>query len=294
MKNFLAILIFCIFASVSIAHSSTISEYKVGQYRVYMLPENQMVGNRSIFLNAPPEDINKFFRQKTFPMYLNAFLVQGPEQTVLIDSGFGNKLFEHLEKLNISPDDINTIFLTHMHRDHIGGLLRDDKATFTKATVWVAEEEKAYWTNKEIQKSLPKRRQQGFEFAQKFLEVYGDRVKTFKPLPLGEQKEQLASGIRDVTMFGHTPGHTGFFVGEGKDALLIWADLVHMEKVQMRMPHVAVIFDVDPKQAVATRQKMLSYIAKNKIKVAGMHIGREGVHTIKKHGDGYEFVEVEK
>ncbi len=292
MKIFFAmILAFVFIFNITPVKAQEIFEHSVGEYKIYFLPENQMTGNTDILLNASPDVINKYFDEKNFPMYLNTFLVQGPKHTVLIDGGFGNKLFEHLATLKIHPTEVDVVLLTHMHGDHIGGLLKDDKAAFNNATLWLAEQEHAYWSSEDEQNALPKAKQQGFAKAQKLLAAYGDKVQTFNPLSIDKQKDYLLDGIKAIEIFGHTPGHTAFLVGEGKDALLIWADLVHVEKIQLAMPEVALVFDVDPKQAVATRLKLMDYVAKNNIKVSGMHIGQKGAVELKKQGNGYEFVQ---
>ncbi len=292
MKIFIAAaMALFVFLSQNMAHAQDIMTHTVGEYTIYFLPENQMTGNTGVLLNVSPDAMKKYFSEKTFPMFLKTYLVKGPKNTILVDAGFGNRLFEHLKTLNITQDQVDTILLTHMHGDHIGGLLQEDKAAFTNATLWLAQEELDYWTNTEIQKSLPEAKQQGFIKGQKVLEMYGNRVRTFKPKPIAEQKEFLLDGVRAISIFGHTPGQTAFFVGEGPEALLIWADIVHVEKIQFTMPEVAMIFDVDPKQAIATRLELLEYIAKNNILATGMHMSQNSAFRVEKSGNGYKIIE---
>ncbi len=258
-----------------------ISKY-ANSFEIYILPEKQMSGNPAMFLGTKPE--------KNFTMSLNAYLLVNKQNTILIDAGFGNRLFTHLKKLNFQPEAIDTILLTHMHPDHIGGLLKDNNRAFPKATLWLAKQEYDYWTNKDIQKALPQNKQQAFILAQKVLAAYGDKVRTFSPQDIAKQEDSLFENVKAIAAFGHTPGHTAFLVGEGKDALLIWGDIVHAENIQLAQPEVGVIYDVDPKQAIETRKYLFDYIEKNNIKVTGMHIGRQGASVLKKKDSGYELI----
>ena len=71
-----------------------------------------------------------------------------------------------------------------------------------------------------------------------------------------------------MAAYGHTPGHTVFIV----DNLMIWGDLTHAMAIQMPYPRVAISYDTDPVMAVNSRLRILEYVIKNKMTVAGMHI----------------------
>ncbi len=301
MKKIFAFICVLIF-SVSVAQAMPFSEYNVDDYKVYILPENQMKGNTGVLINASPSQINSYFKEKNFPMYLNTYIIKGPKQTILVDSGFGNQLFNHLETLDIKPEDIDIVLLTHLHGDHIGGMLVEDKVAFPNAHVWLAKKELDYWLDKDIQAKMPEAKQGGFVKAQKMAEAYKGKIHTFEPKALTQAKNlsyspdkeglELMPNIRALATYGHTPGHTAFFVGKGKDALLIWGDIVHVEKIQMPLPKTGVVFDYDPVMAQNTRLELLDFARKHKIKVTGMHIGRPKASFVKKEKNGYVFEEV--
>ncbi len=282
MKTLFAFLVgLCLGIGNGVGMAQEISKY-TNSFEIYVLPEKQMSGNPAMFLGAKPE--------KAFTMSLNAYLLVSKKNTILIDAGFGNRLFTHLKKLSIQPEAIDTILLTHMHPDHIGGLLKDNSVAFPQATLWLAKQEYDYWTNKDIQKALPQNKQQAFILAQKVLAAYGDKVRTFSPQDIAKQEDFLFENVKAIAAFGHTPGHTAFLVGEGKDALFIWGDIIHAENIQLAHPEIGVIYDVDPKQAIETRKYLFDYIEKNNIKVTGMHIGRQGASVLKKKDNGYELI----
>jgi hypothetical protein len=63
--------------------------------------------------------------------------------------------------------------------------------------------------------------------------------------------------------------------------------------IQMPYPQVALTYDTDPTMAIATREAVLEYVAKNNIAVAGMHIAFPGMGNIKKSNKGYIFTPLE-
>ena len=128
-----------------------------------------------------------------------------------------------------------------------------------------------------------------FEFlftqARLALDAYGDRVRLAAP---GE----VLPDIEMIALPGHTPGHSGFHLTSGPDALLLWADIVHFPDIQIAKPNVTVGFDVDPDAARATRMKALDRVASDKLAVAGMHFNMPGFLTIERDGPGYRKVDL--
>ncbi|MDR2389795.1 MAG: MBL fold metallo-hydrolase [Tannerellaceae bacterium] len=260
--------------------------YKVGSTEITLLSESQGQGNQSILIDATPEMLQKYAPEGTFPNGTNAFFIRTPDRNILVDAGFGRNLFNNLQTIGITPDRVDVVLLTHMHGDHIGGMLQDGKPSFPKAEIYLAQPEYDYWVN-------DSRGQQ----ARNVIEAYKDKLHLFQPLELvelGQQGSPLISGIAGIAAYGHTPGHTVFLVESNHAQLLVWGDLTHAMAIQMPYPQVAVSYDVNPKDAVAYRKKILEYVEKNKIPVAGMHIAFPGIGTVTKDktSGGYRFTPV--
>ncbi|MDR2180995.1 MAG: MBL fold metallo-hydrolase [Synergistaceae bacterium] len=251
---------------------------KVGAFQVSLLSEGQSDGSGANLIGADEAMMKKYAPAGTYPTAVNAFLVRTPDRLVLVDAGFGRELFTNLKKLGVDPEQISAVLLTHMHGDHIGGLLVGDKIAFPKAKLYLARQERDYWASEEIMKTFPADRQGGFKNAQKTLAAYGDAVQTFDPGDLGAKF--LLPGIAAIAAFGHTPGHTLYRVESEGAKLLIWGDLTHAMAVQMPEPQVAMTYDVDPQMAAASRLAVLKYVAAEKIPVAGMHIPYPGIGNI--------------
>jgi glyoxylase-like metal-dependent hydrolase (beta-lactamase superfamily II) len=209
---------------------------------------------------------------------VNTFLIRGRGRTVLVDTGFGGAVFDSMKTLGVDPAAVDAVLLTHMHGDHIGGLAKDGKALFSKALIYVAEQERDYWTKTNVNAG-----------AVAALAPYGERVRTFKPGALGAALAELLPGISAIAAFGHTPGHTVFLLSSGSAKLLIWGDIMHVQDIQFPLPDISVSYDTDPVMAAETRKKILEYAVRNNIPIAGMHLLYPAIGTVRSAEGGYVF-----
>ena len=220
-------------------------------------------------------------------IHINGYLIQGRGRTILVDAGagglnhVGGQLKDNLGAIGIRPDDVDTVLLTHCHPDHIGGLLdAEGQPVFKQAELHLHPLEAQYWQDDERFKVANERGQRNFNLARRTLDAYARQVRLF-------DEGEITEGILPVWLPGHTPGHTGFRITSGDESLLIWGDLVHFPHIQSARPDVSIVFDCDPLQAEETRKKILAQAAKEKLLIAGMHLGREGFANVLKAGHGY-------
>jgi glyoxylase-like metal-dependent hydrolase (beta-lactamase superfamily II) len=281
MKNRLIFLISIAMATISAKaqDAGTILPQKTGDYQVYLLSEGQNKGNAGILIGASPEMIAEQIPDGTFPMATNVILIQTPDKNILVDTGYGRLLPDNLTAVGLDPKQIDVVLITHMHGDHIGGLLKNGQSVFPNAQLYIAQPEHDYWLNANNENAI------------NVIKEYADRLALFEPNELGELTNELLPGITPLATYGHTPGHTSFLVESGDDKLLIWGDLAHAMAIQMPYPQVAVTYDVNPEEAVRSREAVLKYVSENKIPVAGMHIAYPGIGDIKPaSGSGYTFI----
>ena len=259
-------------------NTTDVFTYNIGNIQISTLSESQGNGNTGILIGATPEMIKEYLPDGTFPNAVNAFLVKTPDKTILIDAGFGRKLFHNLKSLNTSPEQIDIILLTHMHGDHIGGLLKDGEITFPNADLYISQPEYDYWMKGDHTSQ------------QNVINAYKNKLNLFSPNELSNNHIPLLPGVFALAAYGHTPGHTAFLFKFDKQQLLIWGDLTHAMKIQMPYPDVTVTYDVDPELAIKYRKPILEYVTKNNIPIAGMHIAFPGMGKISSnHKKGYEF-----
>lgn len=263
--------------------------FDVGSFAVTLLSEGQQQAGTDILIGATEEMLKQTVPSGKFPNAVNAFLVETGEKTILFDTGFGRKLFDNLSLYGKTVQDVDAVVITHMHGDHISGLLRNGEKSFPTADLYIPKPEYDYWMSDEEMNKLSENRRGSFTNARHVIHAYKDKLHTFIPGEAAGTNE-LFPGIRSVAAYGHTPGHTGYMLESDGVKLCIWGDLTHAIAIQMPYPEVAVTYDVDPVKAVESRRQLFNYLSENKICVAGMHISFPGIGYIRKNKSaGYDF-----
>jgi glyoxylase-like metal-dependent hydrolase (beta-lactamase superfamily II) len=223
----------------------------------------------------------------------NAYLVNTGSKLVLIDTGAGTffgptlgKLVNNLKAAGYKPEQVDEIYITHFHGDHVGGLVSNSAAVFPNAVVRANKAESDYWLS---QANMDKAKDKGsFQAAQAALGPYV-KASRFKPF---EGSAELAPGIRANPTGAHTPGHTTYMVESGGQKLLLIGDLIHVAAVQMENPAVTIQFDSDQKAAAAARKKEFDAAAKGGYLIGGAHLQFPGMGYLHNEGKGYRFVPV--
>lgn len=229
-----------------------------------------------LLIGASKDDISSLVPPNILKSNVSAFLLKTRDgKNILFDTGFGDigkpagKLFQALQEIDISPADINAVMLTHMHRDHIGGLLdANGKARFPSAVIYVADAEKNYWLSDSNKNAVSADKRDAFDNVRKTLAAYGNKVLTFSP-----SKEfpgtSLIPSVTAMDASGHTPGHTVYIIGGRK---LILGDTIHFAEVQFPKPYVSVKYDVDPDTARETRMQLFKMAVEKKLHTYGIHL----------------------
>jgi glyoxylase-like metal-dependent hydrolase (beta-lactamase superfamily II) len=225
------------------------------------------------------------------------FLVNTGKQLILIDAGAGTwfgggslgRLVDSLHGAGYAPEQVDRVFVTHMHSDHIGGLTtQDGKRVFPHAEVFVSKPESDFWLSPDIAAKAPQDAQQFFRSAQGIAAPYlkAGKWHTFSG------SETLVDGMRLVSLHGHTPGHTGYEFSSRGQKILFWGDTVHEQLVQLSHPDITVVFDIDHAAAAATRNDLFPKLARGGALIAGPHMPFPGIGRLRMEANGYVWAPV--
>jgi glyoxylase-like metal-dependent hydrolase (beta-lactamase superfamily II) len=274
------------------AQPSGVRHLAVGDLVVSAINDGAFTGSLDLVTNIDGPEAEELqrraFRPVPPPLTVNAFLIRRPDDTlILVDTGcagtmgptLGN-LPAHLSAMGIDPAAIGTVLLTHMHPDHANGLIdAAGAAAFPQAELIVPSDELAFWNRDD----LPEAMGDFVKGARAAIAPYRART---RPITAGE----VLPGVTAVAEPGHTPGHTGWLLDGGGDALLIWGDIVHLPGIQFANPEAGVAFDVDGAQAVTTRKRIMDMVATDGLRVAGMHLEFPGFGHLTRAAGGYTYL----
>jgi glyoxylase-like metal-dependent hydrolase (beta-lactamase superfamily II) len=223
----------------------------------------------------------------------NGFLVNTGSKLVLVDTGAGTlfaptlgKLAANLKAAGYRPEQVDEIYITHFHPDHVGGLSTDGKMNFPNATVRADKHESDYWLSKETLEKADAGSKGFVQGAQAMLAPYVAAGK-FKPF---DGDTELVPGLKAQSAHGHTPGHAIYIAESKGQKLVFWGDIMHFAPMQFADPSITIKFDADPKSAMAERKKVFADAAKNGYWVAGAHLAFPALGHVVASGKGYAFI----
>ena len=174
--------------------------------------------------------------------------------------------------LHVTAGQITDILVTHLHRDHIGGMISPNgQPVFPNATVWLSQEE--------FRKMKMGNREAAPQMRNVYL-AYQRKLKFFK------DGQEILPGIVARLAVGHTPGHATFLLN-GK--FLFIGDLLHAAVWQFPQPDLCTKWDADPAAAIASRRAVLQQAQEAGWTIAGAHLPFPGVGTVHSGGERGEF-----
>ncbi len=297
----------CMAALVGIAHAQVPMakgqapgwyRMTLGSFQVTALSDGTVVlPVDKLLTNTTPAQVESLLARSYLKAPLetsvNGYLIHTGSKLVLIDTGaaglFGptlGKLLSNLKAAGYQPEQVDEIYITHMHPDHVGGLMADGKMAFPNAVVRADLREGQMWLSQENLDKAPADAKGFFQGAMASLNPY---VAAGKLKPFDGETE-LVPGIRAIQARGHTPGHTIYAVESQGNKLVVWGDLMHVAAVQFAMPATTIAFDVDPKAAAPQRKKQYADAASKGYFVAVAHISFPGIGKLRRDGKGYEWL----
>ena len=213
----------------------------------------------ALFGDVPDELVASLNIAEGIPSSVSVMLIEKDGQQCLFDAGNGNddsRLLPWMKELGFSASDIDVIFITHLHGDHIGGLVKDGQPVFPQAKLYIPSVELDAWTKSP--ESTPQN-------VKAMMEAYGEKLVKYT------LEDSLPVGVKAIAAYGHTLGHTIYRI----DNKLIVGDIMHGVALQMEHPEFCARFDMDKEQAIASRKAIMEMAKKEGLTMYGMHFPTE-------------------
>jgi len=255
--------------------------FKLGGFEVTtLLSGTRTVPNpREIFgLNASEEDFAAASASVMIPtdkaqFFFTPTLVNTGSQVILFDTGVAAAgITGALAAAGYTSDQVDVVVLTHMHGDHIGGLMGDAGPTFANARYVTGAIEHNHWSGTD---------NEGFA---KSVKPLADKM-TFL-----DDGGAVASGVTAMLAAGHTPGHMGYMIESEGQGLVLIADAANHFVWSLAYPDWEVRFDADKAAAAATRRRLLGMIAADKLPFIGYHMPFPALGYVAPDGDRFRYV----
>ena len=217
--------------------------------------------------------------------HLNCLYIQTGGTRILADTGFGEKrpapvgqAIPSLKAAGIQPEEIDIVYLTHFHGDHIIGLVTEDGSpTFSNARYVTMQIEWDHWMKTWAESDQ--------EHHQQMLAMMQSLQERFSFVSDGDE---VAAGVTAILAPGHSPGHSGLLVESGGEQLLDLVDMLH-NTTQFLHPEWHFKFDTDGALAERTRRAQLERCASEKLFTMFYHLPFPGLGHVVKEGDSYRW-----
>lgn len=277
---------------------SQIYRRKLGSYEITVLGDGYVDLAHEIWANPSADKLDGYLAKAFQPPGsirngVNAYLINTGKKLILVDSGaaelFGPDagLFPgNLSQVGLKPEDIDKVLITHMHPDHIAGLLTTEGGMLIPdAEIHVESTELNYWTNAEAQSKSVEISKPWFDLGRGWQKAYDGRISTFH----GET--YLGDGITAFPLPGHSPGHTGYRIESEGESLLIIGDAVISAAIQFPDIEAMAIWDYSAEDSIKTRKTLFDMAATDRTVITATHIPFPSFGYVDRRADGsYAYV----
>ena len=267
----------------------TVHQFSIGELDCAVLQDGSSFMDRgtvaALYPNASRAEVEAALGDSQPSGSLNLLLINSGGKRILADVGFGESgppgmggALRGLGELGLAPDDIDIIFITHFHGDHVAGLVVEEgRLEFSNARFMTTAAEWDEWMGRWAASDSPQDR--------KNLELFSSLQDRFTFVSAGEE---IAPGVSVVDLAGHTQGQAGLLLESAGERLLQVVDLLH-QAFQLQHLDWHFGFDSDGAAAVETRRRVLADCAESQILTLFYHLDFPGLGTITRDGAGYAF-----
>jgi glyoxylase-like metal-dependent hydrolase (beta-lactamase superfamily II) len=228
---------------------------------------------------------------------LNVVVVRSGTQTILVDAGLGTEfawsdpsragmLAPRLQAAGIDPSSVTDVVLTHLHMDHIGGLLGDGLKSQLRPDlrIHLSAAEAEFWESPDFSKTAmaPGVPDALRSTATRFMNEYRDQLRPF------ETEHEVAPGVHISRTGGHTPGHSIVRVASGDDRLMFAGDALF--QISFENPEWHNGFEHYPEEAARVRVGLMQELASTRGALVATHLPFPSVCHVAAAGNAFRCV----
>jgi len=267
--------------------------FKIGSFSAVSLKDGELdapVDGKTFVIDRPNEAVGAVLKAGGAPadhieLSIQTLLVHAGGRVLLFDTGAGNyfgdiagKLPESMRAAGEPPANVTDIFISHVHGDHIGGLVTASGAlAFPHATIHMSAPEWKWLSGFSEEEA----KKYGIKQVSSLVSAIKPKVAPFEP-----GAELLPGIVKAVELKGHTPGHSGYRIGTGADSVLVFGDALHSYVISVRRPAWVVAFDGDRPRGAATRVTLVNSSAASGQRLFAEHFPFPGIGKIVADKDG--------
>lgn len=277
--------------------SKNVKTFTIGELQAVALKDGGLEfpnDNKVFAVGRTPEEVAAVLSANGLPtdklsLDIHPLLVKSGDRVLLFDTGVaknmgptGGMLPASLAEAGIDPNSVTDIFISHVHGDHVGGLINaEGKPVFANAAIHISAPEWAFLT-----KMTPKLSAAvGIPQHAALVAALTPKLDAFAP-----GAELIPGVVKAVEIKGHTPGHSGYLITSGQNSLLYIGDVVHHSVVSVQKPDWTIGFDGDAHTAEASRAALLADTAASGQRIYAVHFPFPGIGKFKKRENGYVWV----
>ncbi|NWJ25967.1 MBL fold metallo-hydrolase [Rhizobium sp. RM] len=268
----------------ALASVTPLAQIRIGRFTVTALTDGYADMPYNFFPGRSPADVEQAAvaqstaRPSGVRFLFNQYLIDDGQRRILIDAGAAGsigetgKLPQALATLGLKLDQIDAVIVTHMHQDHMGGLIAGGKNNYPKAELYIDRRDVKHWTDPAKRAGAPDYLQTSFQMADEVVRLY-PRLQAI------DGEREIVPGVSIVDLTGHTPGHIGVRVEDGGKSMIMVSDMI-FPVVHPAATDVFFLFEQDRDAARAMRDRFFPRAAAEGALIAATHMPFPGLGRI--------------
>ncbi|MFK0382879.1 MBL fold metallo-hydrolase [Agrobacterium sp. NPDC090273] len=268
----------------ALASVTPLAQIRIGRFTVTALTDGYADMPYNFFPGRSPADVEQAAvaqstaRPSGVRFLFNQYLIDDGQRRILIDAGAAGsigetgKLPQALATLGLKLDQIDAVIVTHMHQDHMGGLIAGGKNNYPKAELYIDRRDVKHWTDPAKRAGAPDYLQTSFQMADEVVRLY-PRLQAI------DGEREIVPGVSIVDLTGHTPGHIGVRVEDGGKSMIMVSDMI-FPVVHPAATDVFFLFEQDRDAAKTMRDRFFPRAAAEGALIAATHMPFPGLGRI--------------